>query len=91
MSVVSELIICNKTACRTKSGSFRIHSLGSSSCVSSKYPVGKGGAPMLYCMLFNGMQGLHGSHEVVKGNISHTCVHLHMDDAGWIRMLRIVQ
>lgn len=72
-------------ACRTKSGSFRIHSLGSSSCVSSKYPVGKGGAPMPYCMFFNGMQGLHGSHEVVEGNISHGCVRLHVDDAEWIR------
>lgn len=71
--------------CRTKSGTFRIHSLGSASCKSSKYPVGRGGAPMPYCMFFNGGQGLHGSYQVVAGNVSHGCVRLHVHDARWIR------
>ena len=73
-------------ACRTKAGHFRIYSLGSSSCVSTKFPVGRGGAPMPYCMFFDGGQALHGSPgEVVNGNISHGCVRLFVQDAEWLR------
>lgn len=73
-------------ACRTKSGSFRIYSLGSSNCISSKFPVPRGGAPMPYCMFFNGGQALHGSPgEVANGNISHGCVRLFVQDAEWLR------
>lgn len=71
--------------CHTRSGSFRIQSLGSVSCKSHIYPLPRGGAPMPYCMFFNGNQGLHGSYEVVDGNVSHGCVRLHVDDAEWIR------
>ena len=71
--------------CRTKVGHFRINSLGSVSCKSSKYPLPHGGAPMPYCMFFNGNQGLHGSNEVVEGNVSHGCVRLHTADAEWLR------
>lgn len=71
--------------CRTQSGTFRIYSLGESDCRSHKFPVGRGGAPMPYCMFFNGGQALHGSHEVVAGNISHGCVRLHVKDARWLR------
>lgn len=72
--------------CRTKSGIFRVYSLGSSRCVSSKFPVGKGGAPMPYCMFFNGGQALHGSPGgVIRGNESHGCVRLFVDDAEWLR------
>lgn len=71
--------------CRTKVGVFRIYSLGSSNCVSKKFPVGRGGAPMPYCMYFNGGQGIHGSYEVVRGNISHGCVRVHVSDARWLR------
>lgn len=73
--------------CHTRSGTFRIYSLGSASCKSHKFPLPRGGAPMPYCMYFNGGQALHGSygHEVVAGNISHGCVRLHVDDARWIR------
>lgn len=73
-------------SCRTKSGSFRIYSMGSSNCISSKFPVPRGGAPMPYCMFFNGGQALHGSPgEVVKGNVSHGCVRLFVQDAEWLR------
>lgn len=72
-------------SCRTKVGTFRIYSLGDAGCYSHKFPVGRGGAPMPYCMFFNGGQALHGSHEVVAGNISHGCVRLHVKDAKWIR------
>jgi L,D-transpeptidase catalytic domain len=71
--------------CRTRVGSFRIYSLGSFGCKSKIYPRPRGGAPMPYCMYFNGSQGLHGSYEVVNGNISHGCVRLHVSDAEWIR------
>lgn len=71
--------------CHTRSGTFRIYTLGSSGCISHKFPMPRGGAPMPYCMYFNGGQALHGSYEVVAGNISHGCVRLHVDDARWIR------
>lgn len=71
--------------CRTRPGVFRIQSLGSSACVSTRFPIGKGGAPMPYCMFFNGNQALHGSHELAEGNISHGCVRISVDDAYWVR------
>lgn len=76
-----------KRSCRTRSGSFRIQSLGSASCKSSIYPLPRGGAPMPYCMFFNGNQGMHGTYGngVVEGNISHGCVRMRPSDAQWIR------
>jgi hypothetical protein len=72
-------------SCRTKPGSFRVASLGSPNCKSSKYPVPHGGAPMPYCMFFNGGQGMHGSYQVVEGNVSHGCVRMKVPDAEWLR------
>jgi lipoprotein-anchoring transpeptidase ErfK/SrfK len=72
-------------SCRTKAGSFRIYTLGDESCISSKFPLGEGGAPMPYCMFFNSGQALHGSNEVVSGNVSHGCVRLHVSEAKWLR------
>ena len=74
-----------KRACRTKPGSFRIQSLGNANCKSSIYPLPRGGAPMPYCMFFNKNQGLHGSYNVVEGNVSHGCVRLRVHDAEWLR------
>jgi len=71
--------------CHTKSGSFRIYSLGSPGCISHKFPIPRGGAPMPYCMFFNGGQGLHGSYEVADANLSHGCVRLKVEDARWLR------
>jgi lipoprotein-anchoring transpeptidase ErfK/SrfK len=71
--------------CHTKSGTFRIYSLGSRGCKSSIYPLGRGGAPMPYCMFFNKNQALHGSYEVHDANVSHGCVRLQVPDAEWIR------
>lgn len=78
---------CSDTGrpCRTKVGSFRIFSLGDSTCISSRYPLGEGGAPMPYCMFFNGNQGIHGSNQVTDGNISHGCVRISVGDAAWLR------
>lgn len=73
-------------SCRTSVGSFRIFSLGNSDCVSSIYPLEEGGgAPMPYCMFFNGSQGLHGSNQVREANVSHGCVRVSVGDAEWIR------
>lgn len=72
-------------SCRTRAGTFRIFSLGGPGCVSRKYPLPRGGAKMPYCMFFNGGQGLHGSYEVVRANVSHGCVRLHVNDAAWLR------
>lgn len=72
-------------ACRTRSGTFRIYTLGSRSCYSKRYPVGRGGAPMPYCMFFNGHQGLHGSNQLAEANLSHGCVRISVSDAAWVR------
>ena len=71
--------------CKTKAGTFLINSLGSSDCKSRKYPVGRGGAPMPYCMFFNGGQGLHGSYELAEANLSHGCVRISVSNAEWLR------
>lgn len=74
-------------ACRTKVGTFRIFSLGGPGCRSTRYPIGRGGAPMPYCMFFHRNEALHGAPagHVVAGNISHGCVRMHIDDARWLR------
>lgn len=72
-------------SCRTKSGVFRIYSLGNSDCISKKFPLPTGGASMPYCMYFNGGQALHGSDEVDYGNVSHGCIRIHVSDAKWLR------
>lgn len=76
-----------KRPCRTKTGSYRVFSLGDSDCISTRFPLPNGGAPMPYCMYFNGNQALHGSpsKSVVSGNISHGCVRMHVSDARWLR------
>ena len=40
--------------CHTTAGNFSIQSKGSAWCKSTKFPVGRGGAPMPYCMFFHG-------------------------------------
>lgn len=71
--------------CHTRSGTFSINSLGNAGCKSTIYPLPRGGAPMPYCMFFNGNQAIHGSYEVVEGNVSHGCVRVRVGDADWIR------
>lgn len=75
--------VCHDTGehCRTKTGNFRIYSLGNADCFSHKYD----NASMPYCMYFNGSEALHGSGSVESANISHGCVRIHVDDAEWLR------
>lgn len=74
-----------RRSCRTSVGTFRILSLGDRSCFSRKFPLGRGGAPMPYCMFFNRTQALHGSNQVAEANLSHGCVRLKVSDAEWLR------
>lgn len=70
--------------CRTPNGSFSIQSKQGGGCVSTKFPVGRGGAPMPYCMFFHGGFALHGSYEVPGYHASHGCVRMYVNDARWL-------
>ena len=71
-------------SCRTPTGVFSVHSKGGPGCKSSIYPVGRGGAPMPYCMFFSRYYALHGSYEVPSYNASHGCIRLYPSDARWL-------
>lgn len=70
--------------CHTPTGTYRIISKSGAGCRSSRYPVGKGGAPMPYCMFFSKYYAIHGSDEVPNYNASHGCVRVHPSDAKWL-------
>lgn len=69
--------------CRTQSGQFSVYSKGGEGCISSKFPVPYGGAPMPYCMFFNKGYALHAA-ELPGYNASHGCVRMFYDDAYWL-------
>ncbi len=73
-----------QAACKTVSGEFSIIRKEGASCKSKKFPVGKGGAPMPYCMFFKGGYAVHGSREVPGYNASHGCVRIFPEDAKWL-------
>ncbi|MCP4696053.1 MAG: L,D-transpeptidase [Gammaproteobacteria bacterium] len=73
-----------KRSCRTIAGKFTIHRKKDAECVSGKYPIGKGGAKMPYCMFFHRGYALHGSNSVPGRNASHGCVRLFIEDAKWL-------
>ncbi len=70
--------------CKTPSGVYRVWSKGGPGCRSSRYPIGKGGAPMPYCMFFSKNYALHGSYEVPNYNASHGCVRMPPSEASWL-------
>ncbi|TAL64050.1 MAG: L,D-transpeptidase [Legionella sp.] len=70
--------------CKTPSGVYSIISKGGPGCRSSRYPVGKGGAPMPYCMFFSRYYAIHGSYDVPNYNASHGCVRVRPNDASWL-------
>lgn len=70
--------------CRTPKGIYRVHRKGAASCRSSKYPLGKGGAPMPYCMFFHKGYAIHGSPKISDRNGSHGCVRVQTDAAKWL-------
>ena len=73
-----------KRSCHTPSGTYTIISKIGASCRSTRYPLGKGGAKMPYCMYFSQYYAVHGSYEVPNYNASHGCVRLHVNDAKWL-------
>ena len=73
-----------KRACKTPTGTFRIISKRGANCRSSRYPLGKGGAPMPYCMFFSKYYAIHGSPDVPNHNASHGCIRVKPRDARWL-------
>lgn len=70
--------------CRTATGTYAIYNKGGAGCKSTKYPVGRGGAPMPYCMFFHGGFAMHGSYDVPGYNASHGCLRMFINDAQWL-------
>lgn len=70
--------------CHTPAGTFSVQSKGGPGCKSSIYPIGKGGAPMPYCMFFHRGYAVHGSYDVPNHNASHGCVRVTPSDADWL-------
>ena len=73
-----------KQRCQTPAGKFKVYRKGSAECTSNKFPLGKGGAPMPYCMFFHGGYAIHGSPDVPDFNASHGCIRVHPDSAQWL-------
>lgn len=72
--------------CRTPEGTFRIARVGEEDCVSTKFPLGEGGAPMPYCMFFGkGGTAIHGSPYVSDRNTSHGCIRVYLQAAKWLQ------
>ncbi|ATN81541.1 hypothetical protein AYO24_01955 [Coxiella burnetii] len=70
--------------CQTPVGSFRISRKGDASCVSSRFPLPTGGAPMPYCMFFSGGNAIHGSPYISNRNTSHGCIRVYPGAAAWL-------
>lgn len=71
-------------SCRTPTGTFHVIGKGGAGCRSSRYPVGKGGAPMPWCMYFSKYYAVHGSYEVPNRNASHGCIRIIPSEAHWL-------
>ncbi len=70
--------------CKTVTGTFKVYEKRGSNCKSKIFPVGKGGAPMPYCMFFHEGYAMHGSNAVPNYNASHGCVRMSSADAQWL-------
>lgn len=73
-----------RRGCRTPVGRYTIGRKQGKGCVSSRYPLPKGGAPMPYCMHFYRGYAIHGSNVVPGFNASHGCVRVFTEDAKWL-------
>lgn len=71
-------------SCHTPTGTYHVLSKGGPGCRSSRYPVGRGGAPMPYCMFFSHYYAIHGSPDVPNHNASHGCIRVKPHDARWL-------
>lgn len=73
-----------RRSCRTPRGHFRVHAKRGANCRSSKYPLGRGGAPMPHCMFFHRGYAIHGSPNVPDYNASHGCIRVRPPAAKWL-------
>lgn len=71
-------------SCKTPSGVFSVISKGGPGCKSSRFPIGKGGSPMPWCMFFSKYYAIHGSYEVPNHNASHGCIRVTPSEANWL-------
>ncbi len=71
-------------SCRTPSGVFYVQSKGGPGCKSTRFPIGRGGAPMPYCMFYSKNYAIHGSYQVPNYNASHGCIRITPHDAQWL-------
>jgi len=70
--------------CGTPNGTYKIYTKQGAGCKSNKFPIGRGGAPMPYCMFFYHGFAMHGSPTVPGYNASHGCVRMYTSDAKWL-------
>jgi L,D-transpeptidase ErfK/SrfK len=70
--------------CGTIKGNFTFYRKQGPGCISSRFPVPRGGAPMPYCMHFHGGFAMHASATVPGYNASHGCVRMFYEDAKWL-------
>lgn len=73
-----------KRSCKTKIGRFYVFDKRDEKCFSKKFPVGRGGAKMPYCMFFYKGFAVHGSKQVPGYHASHGCVRVFTKDAQWL-------
>ncbi|WP_419421047.1 L,D-transpeptidase [Legionella sp. D16C41] len=73
-----------RRGCKTPSGTYTVISKQGPGCRSTRYPVGRGGSPMPYCMFFSKYYAIHGSYEVPNYNASHGCIRVVPSDAKWL-------
>ncbi|MCB1827252.1 MAG: L,D-transpeptidase, partial [Coxiellaceae bacterium] len=74
-----------KEDCRSAAGNFKIYRVQGEECMSSKYPVDRGGgAPMPYCMHYYKGYAIHGSTLAGFVNGSRGCIRLFYSDAKWL-------
>ncbi|MBU0456282.1 MAG: L,D-transpeptidase [Pseudomonadota bacterium] len=69
--------------CTTPRGQFFVARKQGRGCISTRFPVGEGGAPMPYCMFFYRGFAMHGSF-LPGYHASHGCVRLFNEDARWL-------
>ncbi|MGE3319377.1 MAG: L,D-transpeptidase [Candidatus Berkiella sp.] len=72
--------------CKTLTGNYTFYRKQGAGCVSSKFPIPRGGAPMPYCMHFRGGYAMHASATVPGYNASHGCVRMFYEDAQWLNL-----
>lgn len=70
-------------ACKTVTGTYTFYKKQGPGCKSNRFPVPKGGAPMPYCMHFQGGYAMHGGN-VPDFNASHGCIRVPVSEAKWL-------